>query len=155
MSLLTSVNEKSPGDYFFALAGAGGGAITKIAGTGILGTITNSVSSVNHVYSYAFTPGIYYVQLQVEIQVNATTAGDVLVCSMAQNGVLNPDEVVNTFSASGYSAGQAGRLMLSGYITCVSGSGLNIVVGTYGVGVSSSYQIQNPTDSFVYIQKVG
>ena len=153
MSLLTQVNERTEGNFYFQQNG-GANAITSLAGVGILGTITNSTSSVNHVYPYTFQNGIYYVQVQIEIDVNATTAGDILVCSTAQNGVLNPNELVATFSASGYSAGQAGRLMLEGYVKCIPGSGLNVVVGTYGVGVSSSYQIQNPTNSFVYIQKV-
>ena len=154
MSLLTTVTERSPGDFYFGLSGQGAGPISSQAGTGIVGTITNSVSSVNHVYPYTFQAGTYYVQIQVEILVNNSTAGDVLVISTAQNGVLNADDIVTTFSASGYSAGQVGRFNLSGYITCVAGSGLNFVAGTYGVGVSSSYQIQNPTTSFVYIQKV-
>lgn len=154
MSLLSSVNERAPDDFYFALKGSGSGPIATVAGAGIIGTINSGTTSVNHVYPYTFTPGKYYVQLQVEILVNASTAGDVLVISMAQNGVLNADDIVTTFSASGYSSGQVGRFNLSGYITCVSGSGLNFVAGTYGVGSGSSYQIQNPTTSFVYIQKV-
>lgn len=150
MSLLTSTNERSKGDFFFTLSQ---GSITSLAGAGIIGTITNSVGTASHVFPYSFQSGTYYIQAQVEILVNATNANDILTCSIAQNGVLNADEIISSFSASGYNAGKAGQVMLTGYITTIPGSGLNLVVSG-AVGSGSSYQIMSPTTSKVFIQKI-
>ena len=155
MSLLTSVNEKSPGDYFFALAGSGAGQVNAFTNAGTIGTITNSTSSVSHTFPFTFQAGTYYIQASFDIQVGTYTAGDILICSLYQDGVLNAYPLTATFNPAGLASGQAGGLVISGYIpTAAGGSGLALVVGTYGVGVSSSYNIVNPNYTKVYIQKV-
>ena len=152
MSLLTSINEKVPGDFFFTTPSPVG----QITGPGIIGTITRANPTVSTIIPYTFKAGVYFVSLQVELDVNTSTVGDVLICSTAQDGVLNPDQIIQTTNTSNIASGEAVRLMLTGYINAQPGpTGLNIVVSTYtAIGVSSSYQIQIPTDSKIFIQQV-
>lgn len=154
MSLLTQVNERSDGNFYFQQSG-GANAITSFTGAGIIGTMTSAGGIFSHVFPYTFQAGTYYVQALVELDVVASASGDVLTCYLAQEGLLNTDIVVSTFNGSGYSAGSVGRLMLTGYIkTQPSTSGLSWVVQSNGIGANSIYQIKSPTNSFIFIQKV-
>ena len=150
MSLLTSITEASPGDFFFAPKSA---SITQITGVNAIGTITNSTGTVSNVVSYTFKAGTYYVQAEIDINNLTVTAGDFIVVSIAQNGVLNPTQLTETYNPNGLANGTAGRLMVSGYINTVAGAGLKITAsGT--VGVSSGYQVVNPTGSKIFIQQI-
>ena len=153
MSLLTAVNERKPGDFYFAKSPP---IITQITGTGIAGTVTRTNQTVTKTISYTFKTGIYYVQVEVDLDLTANaTAGDLLICSVGEAGILNPTQIVQTANPSSLSSGSTMRIVLSGYITTqAGGTGLDVTVGGYGIGVGSSYQVQIPTDSKIFIQQI-
>ena len=155
MSLLTSINEKSPGDYFFALAESN--KIAKIAGAGNLGTLTNSSGTISHTFTLpgGFKTGVYFVQIQIQIAVNTATAGDTINFAIYQDGVIGQDQLNETFIPAGLTSGESGLITIAGYISTLVGTNtLRIITGAYTLGSSSSYTIVNPTNSFVYIQQV-
>jgi len=151
MSLLTSVTERKPGDFYFST----GAQITQIEGTDVIGTITRSNPSVTTTFAYPFKTGVYYVQVEVDLDLTAdATSGDLLYAAFAQSGGLG-NQVIQSTNATGIPSGNTIRMMLTGYInTTENGNPLEIVVGSYNIGGGSSYQVTLPADNFIFIQQV-
>ena len=130
--------------------------ITQITGPGVIGTLTRANPTVQTTISYPFKTGTYYVCLQVEIDITTSATGDLLICSTAQTSADLTD-IIQTENMTSLAGGEAVRVMLSGYINTSASSPqtLSVIVSTYtSIGVSSSYSVQIPTDSVIYIQQV-
>jgi len=151
MSLLTGINERKPGDFFFATSPV----ITQIEGTDVIGTLTRANPEVTATFTYPFKTGIYYVQAEVDLEATAAaTSGDLLYCTIAQSGGLGT-QIIQTTNATGIVEGNAVRVMLTGYINTTQGTNiLEIIAGSYNIGGGSSYQVTLPADNYIFIQQI-
>ena len=147
------ISSRADNTSLYALANAN--PITQIEETDVIGTITRSNPSVRTTFAYPFKTGVYYIQ--VEVDLNATvnaTAGDLIYCAFAQSGGSG-NQVIQSTNATGITSGNSIRIMLTGYInTTQNGLPLTIVVGSYLIGVDSSYDVVLPADNYIFIQQV-
>jgi len=147
------ISSRADNTSLYALANAN--PITQIEETDVIGTLTRANPEVSTTFAYPFKTGVYYIQ--VEVDLNATvnaTAGDLIYCAFAQSGGSG-NQVIQSTNATGITSGNSIRIMLTGYInTTQNGLPLTIVVGSYLIGVDSSYDVVLPADNYIFIQQV-
>jgi len=149
------VSSRSDNTNLYALAGDTHYPITQIPETDVIGTLTRANPEVSTTFSYPFKTGVYYIQLEVDLNatVNATS-GDLLYCAFAQSGGTG-NQVIQSTNATGIPSGNTIRIMLTGYINTTQGTNtLEVVVGSYNIGGDSSYDVVLPADNFIFIQQV-
>jgi len=151
MSLLTSVTEASPGNFFFATSPV----ISQIPGVRTIGTITPSAKGAQYLLPYDFkTGGVYYIQVQIAINKSGTITNDELFFSIYPEN--ENDNIITTSYPIGVAeSGTGPQILLNGYVTAsVDSANLSIDAGTYNVTASNSYQIVVPNTSTIYIQQI-
>jgi len=140
---------------YASVGSTSGYPITQIEETDVIGTITRGNPSVSTTFAYPFKTGVYYVQVEVDLDVTAdATSGDLLYAAFAQSGGLG-NQIIQSTNATGITSGNSIRMMLTGYINTTQGTNtLEIIVGSYNIGGGSSYQVTLPTDNYIFIQQV-
>jgi len=151
MSLLTTVTEASPGNFFFATSPV----VTQIPGVRSIGTITTGTLGANYLVPYNFkTGGVYYIQVQYALNKTGTITNDELFFSIYPDG--ESDNIITTSYPIGVAqTGTSPQILLNGYVTASADrTNLSINAGTYNVTASNSYGIVVPSTSTIYIQQI-
>jgi len=146
MSLLTSTNERSDGNFFFAPQPPN---ITLIPGVATIGTITNSNTGAQADLSYDFYAGNnYYIQSSLQVGKTSTSnnGSEYIVVSIYPPG---NDSGVISFTNTNFNTALTGTIQeitLNGIVNIQSNaSALRLAVGLVGTApAGTSYIFTNP-----------
>jgi hypothetical protein len=150
MSLLTQVNERNDGNFYFATPHP----VIQTAGIGAVGTLTPSTALVFQNTNITFNTGVYYVQAQINISNITTTAGDILTLALIQSLSTDAASVIATFNPATITNAETGIVLLSGYINTQSDNGVLQIKASGVIQSGGSYTITNPTSSKIFVQQV-